>query len=95
MSSIAQEESRKISERVKWGMRRRMENGVVLGCDRIYGYKVINGNLEVVPDEAEIVKEIFRSYLYDGKGSNMIAHELGERGIPTLKNKVLMLYNKT
>ena len=88
MSSIAQEESRKISERVKWGMRRRMENGVVLGCGRIYGYKVIDGKLEVVPDEAEIVKEIFRAYLYDGKGSNAIAHELSERGIPTLKNKV-------
>ena len=88
MSSIAQEESRKISERVKWGMRRRMENGVVLGCGRIYGYKVVDGNLEVVPEEAEIVKEIFHSYLYDGKGSHTISHELSDRGIPTLKNRV-------
>ena len=88
MSSIAQEESRKISERVKWGMRRRMENGVVLGCGRIYGYKVVDGKLEVVPEEAKIVKEIFHSYLYDGKGSHTIAHELSNRGIPTLKNRV-------
>ncbi|MCM1168154.1 MAG: recombinase family protein [Ruminococcus sp.] len=88
MSSIAQEESRKISERVKWGMRRRMENGVVLGCGRIYGYKVVDGKLEIVPEEAEIVKEIFHSYLYDGKGSHTIAHELSDRGIPTLKNRV-------
>ncbi|MCM1166470.1 MAG: recombinase family protein [Lachnospiraceae bacterium] len=56
MSSIAQEESRKISERVKWGMRRRMENGVVLGCGRIYGYKVVDRKLEIVPEEAEIIK---------------------------------------
>lgn len=88
MASIAQEESRKISERVKWGMKRRMENGVVLGCGRIYGYKVVDGKLEIVPEEAEIVKEIFHSYLYDGKGSTAIAHELSDRGIPTLKNRI-------
>lgn len=88
MASIAQEESRKMSERIKWGMRRRMEKGVVLGCGRIYGYKVNDGVLEVVPEEAEIVKEIFNSYLFDGKGSYTIAHELSERGIPTLKNRV-------
>ena len=88
MASIAQEESRKKSERVKWSMKRNMENGMVLGCGRIYGYKVIEGKLEVVPDEAEIVKEIFHSYLYDGKGSTRIAHDLSERGIPTLKNRV-------
>ena len=50
MASIAQEESRKISERVKWSMKRNMENGMVLGCGRIYGYKVIEGKLEVVTD---------------------------------------------
>lgn len=88
MASIAQEESRKISERVKWTMKRNMENGMVLGCGRIYGYKVIDGKLEVVPEEAEIVKEIFHAYLYDGKGSTRIAHNLSERGIPTLKNRV-------
>ena len=88
MSSIAQEESRKISERIKWGMKKRMENGVVLGCGRIYGYKVVDGNLEIVPEEAEIVKQIFHSYLYDGKGSSAIAHDLEEQGIPTLKNRV-------
>ena len=88
MSSIAQEESRKISERIKWGMKKRMESGVVLGCGRIYGYQVVDGNLEIVPEEAEIVKQIFHSYLYDGKGSSAIAHELSNRGIPTLKNRV-------
>ena len=88
MASIAQEESRKMSERIKWGMKRRMENGEVLGCGRIYGFKVIDGKLEIVPEEAEIVKDIFNMYLYEGKGSDTIAHELAARGIPTLKNRV-------
>ena len=42
MASLAQEESRKISERVKWGVRRRMENGEVLGAGLFYGYKVVD-----------------------------------------------------
>ena len=88
MATLAQEESRKISERVKWGMKRRMENGVVLGCGRIYGFKVVDGKLEIVPDEAEIVKEIFHQYVYEGKGSTRIAKDLTERGIPTLNNRI-------
>ena len=88
MASIAQEESRKMSERIKWGMKRRMEKGEVLGCGRIYGFKVIDGKLEIVPEEAEIVKDIFNMYLYEGKGSDTIAHELEARGIPTLKKRI-------
>ena len=88
MASIAQEESRKISERVKWSMKRNMENGVVLGSGRIYGYRLVDGKLEIVPDEADVVREIFRSYLYEGKGSTLIARELNEKGVPTLKEKL-------
>lgn len=73
------------------GHEKRMEDGVVPGCGRIYGYKVINEKLEVVPEEVEVEKEIFRSYLYGGKESNVIAHELSNRGIPTLKNRVWSL----
>ncbi len=70
------------------GMKRRMENGVVLGCGRNYDFKVVNGKLEIVPEEAEIVKEIFHQYLYEGKGSTRIAKDLTERGIPTLNNRI-------
>ena len=38
MASVAQEESRKTSERVKWGQRRSMEHGVVFGSNSLYGY---------------------------------------------------------
>ncbi|MBR5088219.1 MAG: recombinase family protein [Ruminiclostridium sp.] len=43
MASIAQEESRKISERVKWGIRRKMESGWVYGYSSMLGYKTIDG----------------------------------------------------
>ena len=60
----------------------------MFGCGRICGYRVVNGVLEVVPEEAEIVKQIYHMYLYEGKGSSVIAHELSNKGIPTLKNCV-------
>ncbi|MCM1167188.1 MAG: recombinase family protein [Lachnospiraceae bacterium] len=88
MASLAQEESRKISERTKWGTRRQMENGVVLGGGHIYGYRIEKGNLIFVPDECEIVKRIFNSYLYERKGSATIARELNEQKIPTLNGKL-------
>ena len=88
MSSLAQEESRKISERVKWSMRRNMENGGIVGTGRIYGYKVANGTLEVIPEEAEIVREIYHMYLHERKGSHTIANELQARDIPTAMNRV-------
>ena len=46
MSSIAQEESRKTSERVKWGQKRKMERGIVFGR-RLFGYELDHGVLRV------------------------------------------------
>jgi len=83
MASIAQEESRKISERVKWGMRRKMENGFVFGHKSVIGYRVENGVLSIVPEEAEIIKRIFSEYLHEKKGCHSIAKGLNEDGIFT------------
>ena len=80
MSSIAQEESRKTSERVKWGQTRRMEQGVVFG-NGIYGYNLENGVLSINIDEARIVREIFTKFLNEGKGTQTIARELTLAGI--------------
>ncbi len=80
MASLAQEESRKTSERVKWGQKRQMEKGVVFGRN-LLGYKVKEGKLYLVEDEAEIVKKIFHKYLIEGKGTHIIARELKEEGI--------------
>ena len=82
MSSIAQEESRRTSERVKWGHRRRMEQGVVFGRDML-GYDVRSGELHINEEGAEIVRLIFHKYLDEGKGTHVIAHELREAGIRT------------
>lgn len=80
MASIAQEESRKTSERVKWGQKRRMEQGVVFGRD-LLGYQVKNGELFINEEEAEIVRAIFHKYTNEGKGSFVIARELAEAGM--------------
>lgn len=80
LSSLAQEDSRKTSERVKWGQRRQMEKGVVFGRN-LLGYQVKEGKLYLVEEEAEIVKKIFHKYLIEGKGAHIIARELKEEGI--------------
>lgn len=88
MASIAQEESRKVSERVKWGIRRQMENGWVYGYSAMLGFRVNDGKLEIVPEEAEIVKRIFNSYVYEGKGCHTIANELNADGLFTVRGKM-------
>lgn len=80
MASIAQEESRKTSERVKWGQKRQMEKGVVFGRD-LLGYNVVKGKLFINEDEAPIVRMIFHKYTNEGKGTLVIARELHEAGI--------------
>lgn len=82
MASIAQEESRKTSERVKWGQKRRMEQGVVFGRDML-GYDVKNGKLFMNEAGAEVVRLIFHKFTMEGKGTYTIARELREAGIET------------
>lgn len=79
MASLAQEESRKTSERVKWGQKRRMEQGVVFGRD-LLGYTVKDGVLSVNEEEVPAVKAIFHKYTNEGKGTHVIARELSEEG---------------
>ena len=84
LASIAQEESRRTSERVKWGQKRRMEQGVVFGRD-LLGYDVRGGVLIVNEPGAQIVRDIFRRFVNDGKGAHTIARELNEAGVPTAR----------
>lgn len=82
LSTIAQEESRKTSERVKWGQRRQMEKGVVFGKDML-GYDVRGGKLILNEEGAETVRKIFHKFLDEGKGAHRIAKELREEGVKT------------
>ena len=84
MSSLAQEESRSISENITWGKRKQFADGKVsLPYKQFLGYrKGTNGLPEIVPEEAEIVRLIYRMFI-DGKTPCYIAKHLTEKGIPT------------
>ena len=86
MSSIAQEESRKTSERVKWGQKRQMEQGVVFGRSML-GYDVKDGEMTINEEGAEVVRLIFHKFVHEGKGTHVIARELREEGIHPMRVK--------
>ena len=84
LSSLAQEESRNISENTRWGVVRRFENGkMIVNHNKFMGYtKNENGDLVIVPEEAEIVRLIFRLYL-EGYSAKKISQYLEENRIKT------------
>ena len=81
MASLAQEESRKTSERLKFGFRQSVEKGTVLGNDSIWGYRKEKGKLVIVPEEAEMVRTIFDLYANGNLGVRAIAKILSESGL--------------
>ena len=81
MASVAQEESRKISERTRWGQLQAMRRGVAFGNDTVYGYALRGGALTIRPEQAEVVREVYRKCLEEGKGAHTIARELTEAGV--------------
>lgn len=88
LSSLAQDESRSISENSTWGIRRRFEQGkVALNHTKFMGYdKDEDGNLIINESQAKFVRRIFKDYL-DGKGPNRIARELEEDWVPNWNGK--------
>lgn len=62
MASIAQDELRKLSESVRFGLRQSIQRGVVLGNSNILGYRKDRGKLVIVDEEAKIVRDIFEMY---------------------------------
>ena len=88
MSSLAQEESRSISENVTWGKRRSMEEGrFSLAYKYFLGYKKGEDGLpKIVEEEAKIIREIYRRFL-EGETVRAIADYLTGQGIPTPRGK--------
>jgi len=82
LSSLAQDESRSISENSTWGIRRRFEQGKLhINHTKFLGYdKDKDGNLIVNERQAKIVKRIYTEFL-DGKGANRIARDLENDGV--------------
>lgn len=82
MASLAQQESQSLSQNVKLGLQYRYQQGEIqINCARFLGYtKDENKHLVIVPDEAEIVKRIYREYL-EGESMLKIARGLEADGI--------------
>lgn len=80
LASFAQEEVRSISENVKWGTRKRFEQGIPNGRFRIYGYRWEGDQLVVEPEEAKIVKLIFDNFL-NGLSAESTEKQLEEMGV--------------
>ena len=83
IASFAQEESRSISENVKWGIRKRFRNGTAVARNKlVLGYRYDGEKYVIVPEEAETVRQIFREYI-NGVPLRRIAENmkgLGRRG---------------
>lgn len=83
LASFAQEESRSISDNVKWAVRKRFEQGIPHGRFRIYGYRWEGDHLIVEPEEAKIVRMIIDDFL-NGLSAKNIEKKLKEMGVTTL-----------
>ena len=83
MAGVAQDEIRKLSSRVKFGHAQSIKNGVVLG-HRMYGYSNNQGKLELIPEEAEMVRMIFQDYA-SGISTPRIEKKLWDMGYRSFK----------
>ena len=80
MSSIAQNELRVLSERVKFGHAQAIEKGVVLGNSRIFGYDKLKKRLVVNPDEAPMVVELYELYATGDYSMKQIENIFWDKG---------------
>ena len=80
MGGLAQEESTSISQNLRWGIKKRMENGDFNPASLPFGYRRKNKTVVINKTEADIVREIFDKYLC-GVGMESIADELNRKHI--------------
>lgn len=86
-SAFAQSEALAGSKRVSTAIRMKMENGEFITCNAPYGYRLDKEkHLSVVPEEATVVKRIFKLYL-SGCGTEKIAATLNEESVPNASGK--------
>ena len=80
MSSIAQDELRKLSSRVKFGHQQAIKQNVVLGNSRIFGYKKENKRLVIDESQAPMIRELFEIYATDNYSMKQIEEIFWEKG---------------
>ena len=83
MSSMAQDEIRRLSERVKFGVSMSIKKGKLLGNNKLYGYNKKNNKLYINKKESLIIKEIFTLYGIHNKSTTYIKDYLNNQEIPT------------
>lgn len=81
LASFAQEESRSVSENCKWRIRKRFVEGELVNLRFMYGYCIVDGEIKIDPEQAEIVRMIFDDYI-SGMGCPTIAKKLRKMGVP-------------
>lgn len=86
--SVAQEESKKLSARVKFGHKRAMEKGHVLGSSNITGYIKDKCKLVIVEEEAKFIKLMFELYATGEYGFHSLSKELSKRGYLNKKGRM-------
>ena len=86
LASFAQEESRSLSENVRWATVKRFQQGIPNGKFTIFGYIWENDHLVIVPEEAEIIRWMYSEYM-KGASRIEIGRWLMERGIYTRQGK--------
>ena len=86
LAVFAQEESRSVSENMKWRVKKDFEQGIMWGGKSCLGYKLENRKLVLVPEEAEIVKHIYHLYI-EGYGDQTICKILERDGIKPYMGK--------
>ncbi|KRQ86777.1 Recombinase [Caloramator mitchellensis] len=84
LASFAQEESRSVSENIKWRIRKGFKEGELVNLRFMYGYRIEKGKIEINEDEAKIVRMIFHDYI-NGMGATKIAKMLREMGIEKIR----------
>ena len=84
--AMGQEESRNLSENIQWGIKRKFEEGLFSSYKHFMGYRCVEGELVIVPEQAKIVELIFELYL-KGYTFSQIKKHLEERGIKTVTGK--------
>ena len=84
LASMAKDESVSISESAKWSIKRRFMNGTFIISYPPYGYANVEGEMVVIPEQAEVVKKIFADTL-DGRSTHSIAQKLNRQNVPSKK----------
>lgn len=89
MSSMAQDESRKISNRVRFGHHQAIKNGTVLGTNNMFGYTKKDGKLTINEEEAAFIRELFEMYATGRFSMKQMEKHFYEKGIRNRKGNKL------